>query len=313
MVRNGEDENRYRRKRRDRKISDRPVGEEELSLDDMNIDDMCISGEEVPELPKGILDGMEEQQKTIRQQSAARVDYAGQRAGEREASKEPERRRNGRSEVRKEVLIDFVVDGTFSFSKVFPRVYRVIEHIIGGFEQAKREYRGVDIRYGLTVFRGTAESCVFTGENEFTDSRQEFLSALRGVVFSGGSPDGRENLMSALDAALRSLNNEGGRYADRGLLLFSDSLPGDWDAEIDFLNDFQNGYLNRGLRFAVLYTYDDSFMPALKMVDHDGRPAENDKNFVSCNSLQELLVSTGMETAEKIQKIVDGLLNQVSV
>lgn len=309
MDKNTGDENRYRRKLRKRRVSDRPVGEEERFFSGMD-----AGFEEIPAEFREMADGMEEIYETFAQQTATKEAVVQRRRGKSgEQPREPENRGNGQGGARKEILVDFVVDGTFSFTKVFPRVYYAIERVIRSFEQAKREYRGVEIRYGLTIFRETAEPCVFSNESEFTADRQEFLQALRGVVFAGGSPDGRENLTSALDTALRSLNNEGGKSAYRGLLLFSDSLPADKEPEPFFLEEFQSGYLNRGLRFAVLYTYDDSFVPALKMVDRDGRPTENEKNFVSCNSLQDLLRSNGKEAMEKLQQIVDSMLNQVSV
>ena len=79
----------------------------------------------------------------------------------------------------------------------------------------------------------------------------------------------------------------------------------------DFTDDDQDGYMNKGLRFAEIYTYSDKFMPRLKMVDGRGNDAVNGKNETKSASLQSLLEGDLDEVSKKIVAIVDEILKQV--
>ena len=82
---------------------------------------------------------------------------------ENDKRKEAEAARNFRknAEKRKEILIEIIIDGTYSFSKVFLKVNYIIERIIKMIHEEKAEYRGIVIKYGLTVLHQKAEPCIF--------------------------------------------------------------------------------------------------------------------------------------------------------
>lgn len=234
---------------------------------------------------------------------------------ENDKRKEAEAARNFRknAEKRKEILIEIIIDGTYSFSKVFLKVNYIIERIIKMIHEEKAEYRGIVIKYGLTVLHQKAEPCIFQDGGYFTESEEELFQRILDIEFYGGNASGRENLRDALDTGLSILNNYGVENAYRGLMMFSDSLPENGDMYPDFLQDNQDGYINKGLRFAVIYTYNDEYMPKLKMVDGDGRMVENGKNEMFFGSMEELLSFDGFKITGRIRQIVNDILNQTSV
>ena len=95
--------------------------------------------------------------------------------------------------------------------------------------------------------------------------------------------------------------------------MFSDSLPEEENMHPDFFMEVQDGYINKGLRFAIIYTYDDQFTPKLKMVGRKERIVENGKNDIIYGSIKELLSSDGDGLTEKIRRVVSDILKQTSV
>lgn len=229
-------------------------------------------------------------------------------------TRESIQQRNTRVAVsKKTILINIVVDGTYSFTKVFPRVYDVIEKFLRKMEKEGKEYPGVIIKYGMTVLHDFAESWKYKNGEYFTENKEEFLINLKKVKFYGGSPGGRENLSDAVDEALRVLNNSEDENAERGLLFFSDSIPEDNNLQPNFLETDQEGYLNKGLRFAIFFTYDDTFTPMLKMTDRNGDEVENGKNEAAYHSLNELLSSNRNVLLAEVERIVWDILQQISI
>lgn len=218
-----------------------------------------------------------------------------------------------KKDARKKVYLDFVIDTTLSFSKVFLPVYYALDYFLKYTEDRKKEFKGVLIQYGLTVFRTDADAVQFSGNRYFTESETELLEELQKITFSGGSPSGRENLAGAVDQALRVLNNQSDEEADRGLLLFTDSLPEEGKMRPDFTSPDQKGYFNRGVRFAQIYSYDGSFHPMLTAVNADAEPVENGKNTITYNSLDQLIDLDEDAVKEQIRSIVDDILRKSSV
>lgn len=218
-------------------------------------------------------------------------------------------------EKRKEVLIGFVIDGTYSFTTVFPKVFYIVKYLLEGLAEKKSEYPAIAIRYSLTVFHEKAEP-INLGQNQvefFTDSEFDFLEKLKKVNFYGGSKDGKEHLTEALDQAMCVLQNAGGKNAERGLFFFSDAEPENDNMNPDFTDEDQDGYINKGLRFAEIYTFSEKFMPRFKMVDGYGNDVGNGKNETKSASLESLLKGDLDDISKKIIDIVDELLRQVSV
>lgn len=246
--------------------------------------------------------GKPEPQGKIREEETA---AAKQRA-------EEARKLRKNNSVKKEILIDFILDGTYSFTTVFPKVYYMIKNIVEKLDFDASEYRGVCMKYGLTVLHEIAEPIAFEKDVYFTNDSSLFLEEVQNIEFYGGSPDGRENLAEALDAGLRVLNNAEGNVS-RGLILFSDSLPKEDKLSPNFFAYDQNGYMNKGLRFALFYTNKDVFTPALRMVDHDEEFVQNGRNEAYFHSLNEILAGDLDSLTIMIQKIVSQTLRQVSV
>lgn len=213
----------------------------------------------------------------------------------------------------KEILVEFILDATYSFSAIYKAVYYAINQILMILRDKKMEYPGITIKYGLTLLHDHAEPINFDEGVYFTESEKEFLTMLQKIEFYGGSFTGREDLVSALDTGLRILNNYENKKAYRGLFMFSDSLPEEAGMKKDFLQESQNGYINKGLRFAVFYTYTDDFVPALKMVDADGNMVENGRNEANYCHISSLLSSDQENVINKVCSMVDNLLAQVSV
>lgn len=214
---------------------------------------------------------------------------------------------------RKKICIDIIIDGTYSFSKIFLKVNYVIERIVRLIQEEKVDFGGIVIKYGLTVLHEAGEPCYFRDKEFFTESEDELLQKILDIRFHGGNANGREDLKDALDTGLSVLNNYTEEDACRGLLMFSDSLPEEKDMHPDFFKENQIGYINKGLRFAVIYTYDDRFTPKLKMVDRDGEINENGRNDIIYGSINELLSSDRERLTEEIRQVVSDILKQTSV
>lgn len=214
---------------------------------------------------------------------------------------------------KKEILIGIVLDGTISFEKVYPKVYYMLSGFLKRMGRARDEYRGVVIRYGLTVLHDVPEEIRFSGGETFTESEKDFLYMLGRIDFFGGSPDGREDLKGALDLALRLLNTYGSESSYRGLLFFSDSLPPEEDLSPDFYASDQNGYRNYGLRFADFYTYTGDFTPLIRIVDRYNQPVQNGRNEATYGSMEDLIDGDMDMILEKTEKMMRTIFNQASV
>lgn len=212
--------------------------------------------------------------------------------------------------------IGIIMDGTFSFTTVYPKIYYVMEKLLQGLKSAKEEYKGVKIEYALTIFHDEPEVVCFADGNYFTQSESELKAILENMSFYGGSSDGFENLYEAVNQQLYILNDsEEAKTADKGLIMFTDSLPAD-----DLMPNFTSGepgkygnYTNYGLRFANIYAHTDEFKPKFKIVDGYGNPSTNIRNMGIYSSLKTLLERDTLETVDEVQRIIEKILNQASI
>lgn len=226
------------------------------------------------------------------------------------ANKEPKK-----PEKKKEVLFEIVIDATLSFTTVYQKAFYILKQFLNMMKQVKKEYRGVVFQYGLTVFHESDDvfSIEFGTETYFTESETDFIEALSNIVFYGGSETGREDFTSALDHALYMLNSHGEENASRGILFFSDSIPDEEQLEPDFTEMVQDGYLNKGLRFAQFYTGTDDFCPKMLMVNGDGNFSGNAKNEASYECLEYILKADPNKVSQELKEMVNNILNQTSV
>ncbi len=107
----------------------------------------------------------------------------------KEIRERAEESRNDRKDIviEKEILFDIIIDGTYSFIKVFPKIYYILEDIVTMIHNEKLEYEGVVIKYGLTILHEKAEAQVFENNQYFTESKEEFLQGLCNIEFYGGN------------------------------------------------------------------------------------------------------------------------------
>lgn len=196
----------------------------------------------------------------------------------------------------------FIIDTTFSVSLIFPLLYCIIESLVKEISWEIQTHQNMEIKYGLTLMNQRTVPVIFENGAHFTESEEEFLQTVRSIEFKGGSDDGRENLKDVLDTALCVLNQEGDRETGRGLLMFSDSLSKEGEEYPDFYEEEQKNYINKGLQFAGIYTYSESFNPMLRIVDKKGVPTENGENECFSYSIRELLEEGDEKTVERIMK-----------
>lgn len=204
------------------------------------------------------------------------------------------------------IFLEYLFDGTLSFSKVFPSVYGGVSSCVHKIAVVKREHPSMVIKYGLTVFRDRVEKIHFR-DGYFTESEDEFLEAVRNITFKGGSADGREKINEAIEEGIRVLEQNSREYANRGLLLFTDSMPE------NIFPDFRNieGCKNRGLRFAVCYLNNNGYSPSFHLIDRDGNDTEDGKNaYASVHEITQLLNRDGTKNMEDL--VLD-IMNRVSV
>ncbi|MBE5954869.1 MAG: VWA domain-containing protein [Lachnospiraceae bacterium] len=210
-----------------------------------------------------------------------------------------------KSKEKKEVYIDIVMDGTYSFTTIFPSVYRVLEQAVHKISKEAREYAGCTVHYGLTVLHEDGEPVKFD-EEYFTTDTDTFMEAVQNIEFRGGSPDGVENINGAIKEALRTLANHTEEYASRGLIILTDSKS---KAPREKYTNLANAKYNN-LRFVIGYFYDIYFSGIFPIVDGNGAPAENNKNDTSYYSIRELLKNS---SEKEMQEIVNSILRKVSV
>lgn len=217
----------------------------------------------------------------------------------------------------KKIMIGIILDGTLSFTKVYPKVYYVLEQFLHNLILKKREYRGVIVKYGLTIMREDAELVVFSDGTFFTESEEELIDELRNIQFFGGSADGHENLGEAINQQLHTLNNTpDAQDTYKGIIMFTDSIPKEDETVPEFCSGepgHYGAYTNYGLRFANFYAYSDDFMPKMRIVDRNGRLVENNRNTTTYNSLNTLLDQDVDKTVEQVQKMISVILSQASV
>lgn len=180
-------------------------------------------------------------------------------------------RKEGKGKRR--IRTNFVMDRTFSFSVIFPEVYRSLECLMKGMSEMKKEHPTLELQYGLTLFGDTIQNVEF-GDGYFTSSEAEFLNAVKKVEFTGGSEDGYEMINEGIEAGIRVLEKYSEEDINKGIVVLTDSMPEDTSPKFMEVE----GCPNNGLRFAIVYVNDDCYLPTFKIVDGDGDVAGSQKN-----------------------------------
>ncbi len=209
------------------------------------------------------------------------------------------------------VNIMTIFDGTSSFATVFPGIYSVYEEFIRRITELKKELPDVVVKYGLLVFGAEGEGFrrAEFGGSYFTDDEAKLFESIRNIRFQGGAPDGKEDVNGAIKEGIRILETGSEQFANLGLVLFTDSLPEDIFPKFDTIR--VEGKLNRGLRFANIYSYNDRYIPTFNIVDKDGNRVEGGKNEGGqITGIGELLKPGGSEI---MKQTVSEVMRQASV
>ena len=209
------------------------------------------------------------------------------------------------------VNIMTIFDGTPSFAAVFPRIYSVYEEFIQRIRELKKELPDVIVKYGLLVFGAEGEGFrrAEFGDSYFTADEAKLFESIRNIQFQGGALDGKEDVNGAIREGIRILETGSEQFANLGLVLFTDSLPEDISPKFDTIR--VEGKLNRGLRFANIYSYNDRYIPTFNIVDRDGNRIEGGKNEGGqITGIGELLKPGGSEI---MKQAVSEVMRQASV
>lgn len=327
---NREDKNGGLKKGQSRELSNRKVSKNELDIEETNIRQYKQPTGEEPtgEEPTGKESAEKKKFANLDPEEETTKKYTKDKKPEEIQSKitnEWEGKKkfssSNRNKPKKILYMGIIMDGTLSFSKPYPKVYSVLEQFFKHLEEDRQYYKEIDLRYGLTVFHDEAIPMVFDNGKRFTDRESDVLKELGNLQFYGGGENGREKLRDAIAQQLIELNKvpeaDDVKNCYKGILMFTDSLPEDNDMNPDFTQKTfeKNGveYPNYGLRFADFYAYNDDFVPAMRMVNRNGREDENDKNMGLYHDLHDLLEQDAETTAAFVERMIHTIADQASM
>lgn len=206
------------------------------------------------------------------------------------------------------IFLNCVLDGTYSFSKVFPAVYNVLNKVVHELHLQEKDVRNrkVVFHYGLTWFDGkNAHSVTYEEGSMFTIDPNRFLESVRSLVFRGGNVDGYENVNMGIQKAILALKAESNEGDNRGLLVFTDSKPKEDEKKPSFRDDFE--FEEKGLRFVVTCTYDDDYWPSFHIVDSKGISKEQ------CQRILTISEICGENGVENVTDIITDITNKTSI
>lgn len=208
-----------------------------------------------------------------------------------------------------ELYLEFVIDGTISFSKIFVPVYRAIENAVYEIEKAAMDVGDVKIKYGLTVMGDRSRLTRHNNTTRYVGDKDAFLNSVKEIRFTGGNLSGYEDIHENIENALKKLENSTPEYANRALIVFTDSKPENEDEDVSFFDI--PGCPNRGIRFALIYLGSSEYYGYFKLVDKNGNDTEVGKNaFSEVRCISELL---GADSVKSIRNLVYKLVYQTSV
>lgn len=217
-------------------------------------------------------------------------------------------------------LIGIVLDGTYSFSKIYPRVHMVLKLFMSNMKKTRENCKNVRIKYSLTVLHDTVDIVTFANGTNFTESEDEIKNFLDTMWFFGGSASGKEPLNKAINEQLFVLNTANNasdvKHVIKGLLLFTDSLPDDDNLTPSFTSAAPGAYgdyTNYGLRFADFYSYSSDYMPKMRIIDGNGSLTENGRNTGSYHDIHVLIEQKASDIVQYMDKMVNSHLGQLSM
>ncbi len=224
---------------------------------------------------------------------------------------EPDSFEDLRKSDHKKIYIMLVMDATYSFTEIFPEVYKKVGKMLNEIKKTNQIFAAIQVSFGLVTFGSQMKVWKFAGGNSFTENTEKLLAALRDTEFTGGNSNGREDIDSAVQKALYVLESETEQYANRGIFVLSDALPiekedgstGDFMC-IDGINH------NWGLRFAKVFAYNSEYPATFKIVDGDGNETDTKNVYAEITGIDHLLdESEGI----RMEDIVGEIMKKSSV
>lgn len=221
---------------------------------------------------------------------------------------------------KKRYLLGIVLDATLSFTAVYPQIYYLLERVLMNLKKAGESATDYQLKYGITLLRDRAERAVFADGSYFTGDEAQVLDYLASIEFRGGSRDGKEDITGGILEQLSAMNHFPGAgepaKVRQGLLVLSDALQKEEKNLPDLTGDEPGVYgdfRNHGLRFGYIYTYNDSYMPQLRIVDYKGELVEDEeRNTCMFGSLALLLKDEEQEMVACADRLADEMLERFS-
>lgn len=215
-------------------------------------------------------------------------------------------------EKAKSIYFEIVLDKTISMAKIYKPIYKKLEKMIDNMDRAVKNYQKkgkVGLKWGLTLITEEEPEMVRFNESYFTTSSDRIKIALKEFQFEGGAGNGRENINEALTAAIGTLSRESQGEGRCGLILLTDSLPEEEDAEPDF--EYLENVEHTELCFAHCFVYNcEAYTPYFNMVDGEG---ETDVKGIHYLEIRDLDAFLNREADNLTEKLLKKLLHQTSI
>lgn len=180
----------------------------------------------------------------------------------------------------RKLILGIVLDATLSFSKIYPQIYYLLEHLIMNLEDRRTTADGLEIDYSVVLLHDEPELIKVIKDGS------SIIRAMSDISFYGGGTEGTEALDKALTVQLSHMNSvrsgitEKNHYSQvsEQLIVITDSMEehnrqSTAFTGIDMVSD--KGGFNYGLQQAYIISYEGSYMPMLRMADPKGRLSEN--------------------------------------
>lgn len=216
-------------------------------------------------------------------------------------------------------VLGITLDATLSFSRIYPHIFFFLKEMLEHLKEKKKYFTAKKMCYCITLLHNTPETYFFEDGAIYCSDEDKVINALSGIDFYDGGKEGKENFTESINHQLQVLHSyphsKNIESIQKAMVFFTDSMPEDDNSMPDFSCNASNqygNYVNEGLRFAKFYTYDDGYMPALRIVNQRGKLTENKYNVCECESISEILEknqeSTKLYAQSLAQKILDGFL-----
>lgn len=203
------------------------------------------------------------------------------------------------------IYIKLVLDSTISMSMLYPYIYSRLSRLVVNLDKKLHRLRQkgcVGLKWGITLITDDKPETVKFSNKTFTSSTSQIDTALKNIVFHGGTEDGYENVTGAIEQAIKDLSDESEGCGNRGVFVLTDSLPYEDEKE----KDFRYCATYTQLRFAYCYVYDyKQFLPIFNIVNGSGEADMIGFRSTEVGDLQSYLEGEDSMIQEMLRKILE--------